>query len=188
MKLSVNAIICLQLLYCLVFVGIIHVCGSSLSWYGTVNNSTMGYSRDQLISMRDGFTNGSSSFVSVLKKNGIFKYEGPRGCRAGRCVKQKVYKIPTLNSTYDKQPVLTQCPSRSSVAQCNGSLKDNLIIVKPEKSLHSEKKGYRNSAPGVLLLQIVPFFWRGTFFSLIIMFIRKRVPLSKRVLFSKKCP
>ena len=24
--------------------------------------------------------------------------------------------------------------------------------------LHSEKKGYRNSAPGVLLLQIVPFF------------------------------
>ncbi len=29
---------------------------------------------------------------------------------------------------------------------------------------HSEKKGYRNSAPGVLLLQIVPFFRGALFF------------------------
>ncbi len=33
--------------------------------------------------------------------------------------------------------------------------------------IHSEKKGYQNGAPGVLLLQMVPFFQRGTLFSLI---------------------
>ena len=36
--------------------------------------------------------------------------------------------------------------------------------------VHSEKKGYQNGAPGVLLLQMVPFFQRGTLFSLIIMY------------------
>ncbi len=40
---------------------------------------------------------------------------------------------------------------------------------------HSEKKGYQNGAPGVLLLQIVSFFQRGTPFSLIIMFMEKIV-------------
>ncbi len=30
---------------------------------------------------------------------------------------------------------------------------------------HSQKKGYQNSAPGVLLLQIAPFFSEGCFFS-----------------------
>ena len=44
-------------------------------------------------------------------------------------------------------------------------------------TVHSEKKGYQNGAPGVLLLQMVPFFQRGTLFSLIIMFVEKRVPL-----------
>ncbi len=42
--------------------------------------------------------------------------------------------------------------------------------------MHSEKKGYQNGAPGVLLLQMVPFFQRGTLFSLISMFMEKRVP------------
>ncbi len=32
---------------------------------------------------------------------------------------------------------------------------------------HSQKKGYRNSTPGVLLLQIAPFFQRGAFFPLL---------------------
>ncbi len=39
--------------------------------------------------------------------------------------------------------------------------------------IHSEKKGYQNGALGVLLLQMVPFFQRGTLFSLIIMFMKK---------------
>ncbi len=42
-----------------------------------------------------------------------------------------------------------------------------------ENWLHSEKKkGYQNGAPGVLLLQMVPFFQRGTLFSLIIVPLR----------------
>ncbi len=45
---------------------------------------------------------------------------------------------------------------------------------------HSEKKRYQDGAPGVLLLQMVPFYHRGTLFSLIIMFIEKRVPLPDR--------
>ncbi len=31
---------------------------------------------------------------------------------------------------------------------------------------HSENKGYQNGVPGVLLLQMVPFFQRGTLFSI----------------------
>ena len=42
--------------------------------------------------------------------------------------------------------------------------------------IHSEKKRYQNSTPGVLLLQMVRFFHRGTLFSLIIMFMEKGVP------------
>ena len=49
-----------------------------------------------------------------------------------------------------------------------------------EYSLHSEKKGYQNGAPGVLLLQMVPFFQRGTLFSLVIMFVEKGVSLQDR--------
>ncbi len=45
---------------------------------------------------------------------------------------------------------------------------------------HSEEKGYQNGAVGVLLLQMVPFFQRGTLFSLIITFVEKRVPLWDR--------
>ncbi len=39
---------------------------------------------------------------------------------------------------------------------------------------HSEDKGYQNSVPGVLLLQMVPFFLKGHSFSLIIMFMKKK--------------
>ena len=46
----------------------------------------------------------------------------------------------------------------------------------PIHTLHSQKKGYRNSTPGVLLLQTAPFFSEGCFFSLIIMFVRKKHP------------
>ena len=42
-------------------------------------------------------------------------------------------------------------------------------------SVHSEKKGYQNGTLEVLLLQMAPFFQRGTLFSLIIMFVEKRV-------------
>ena len=35
-----------------------------------------------------------------------------------------------------------------------------------QKILHSEKKGYQNGAPGVLLLQMVPFFSKGHSFFL----------------------
>ncbi len=47
--------------------------------------------------------------------------------------------------------------------------------------MHSEKKGYQNGAPGELLLQMVPFFQRGTLFSLINMFVENEaVPLDHR--------
>ncbi len=104
MKLPVNAIICLQLLYCLVSVVDIHCFGSSLSCYGRVSNSTcltMGYSRDQLISLRNGFM--SNGYVSILKENGIFKFSGPRGTRAGLQHKNKVHKIKTISSNNRKQ-------------------------------------------------------------------------------------
>ncbi len=55
-----------------------------------------------------------------------------------------------------------------------------LYISSMKHVTHSEKKGYQNGALGVLLLQMVPFFQRGTLFSLIIMFMKKRVPLRDR--------
>ena len=86
------------------------------------------YELDQLISLKDSFINNSNSFVSVLKRNGIFKHEGSRGCKAGNSVKQKVYKIKAINSTFNKQPVSTHFPSRSNVTHSSGSSKDNLIM------------------------------------------------------------
>ncbi len=46
-------------------------------------------------------------------------------------------------------------------------------IVLPAPWLHSEKKGYKNGTPGVLLLQMVPFFQRGILYSLPIMCMKK---------------
>ena len=54
--------------------------------------------------------------------------------------------------------------------------------------VHSEKKGYQNGAPGELLLQMVPFFYRGTLFSLIIMVVEKIVPFGPGALFIKIVP
>ncbi len=47
-------------------------------------------------------------------------------------------------------------------------------MVHDKHDLHSEKKWYQNGASGVLLPQMVPFFQRGTLFSLIIMFVEKK--------------
>ena len=54
--------------------------------------------------------------------------------------------------------------------------------------IHSEKKGTETVPLGYYCYKKYPFFRGALFFSLIIMFIRKRVPLSKRVLFSKRVP
>ncbi len=112
MKIVVTALVIVELLYCLFAVDLI---GSKLSCSGIVN-FTMGYTRDQLIEVRNGIVNDSNAYISILKKNGLFKYDGPRGCRAGKQVKNKSFKISTIATNYDKFPVLTPSPSRRSVA------------------------------------------------------------------------
>ncbi len=74
----------------------------------------MGYTRDQLIALKDKFLN-NSTYVSVLKKNGLFRYDGPRGNRAGRNVKNKVFSIPTIKTKS------TPSPSRRSVVHCHNN-------------------------------------------------------------------
>ena len=122
MKISVNTIICLQLLYCLVFVSVVDVFGSSLSWYGTVSNfTTMGYNRDQLFSLRNNFTNDSKGYVSILKENGIFKFNGPRGSRAGVQHKNKVHKISSVLSNKTKDITQSDIPSQPNVFFSEGN-------------------------------------------------------------------
>ncbi len=61
--------------------------------------------------------------------------------------------------------------SYSNLLDTSYFLTGNLLPLDFKVSLHvilinhSEKKGYQNGAPGVLLLQIIPFFQRGTLFS-----------------------
>ncbi len=64
-------------------------------------------------------------------------------------------------------------PSRlEQTDDCSQYEYEMMIIVDSPKaykfsiilSQHSQKKGYRNSTPEVLLLQIAPFFQRGAFF------------------------
>ncbi len=60
-------------------------------------------------------------------------------------------------------------------------------LGKRQKSIPKlRKKGYRSSAPGVLLLQIAPFFPKGCFFSLKIMFVRKKHPYALGYYFAKQ--
>ena len=59
-----------------------------------------------------------------------------------KCVRPQIFQLP-FNGLLVRQQLLT----------CRFSV-------------HSEKKGYQNGAPRVLLLQTVPFFQRGTLFLL----------------------
>ncbi len=94
MKCVVNAVIVLLLVCCLI---------------GSTSIFTMGFTRDQLISLRNIKVNDSQKYISVLRSNGIFKYQGPRGCRAGSQVQNKKFFIQTVNAKS------TPCPSRKSV-------------------------------------------------------------------------
>ena len=95
MKLIVDALVIVLLLCCLA--ADVEKIGSNLSCYGIVKTTciTMGFSRDQLFSMRKSFHKDSNKYISVLKENGLFKFCGPRGCRAGNKVKNKIHKIST---------------------------------------------------------------------------------------------
>ncbi len=128
----VIALVIVLLLHCLFIVDSI---ASNVSCYGISTCINMTYSREQLISLRKNIANDSNSYVSILKEHGLFKYQGPRGCRSGRQVKNKLYNIPTIKANLDKFPVLTPSRSRSSVAQNPAVSKDNLVSVHIEKSL-----------------------------------------------------
>ncbi len=52
---------------------------------------------------------------------------------------------------------------------------------------HSVKKGYQNGAPGVLLLQMVPFCQKGTLFSLI-MFMKKEHTANRGAVLQNSAP
>ncbi len=92
----------------------------------------MGYTRNQLIALNEKFVNGSR-FIPELKKNGIFRFDGPRGTRAGKNRKNKVFTIETIKAKS------THCPSRKGVVHSQEfSLhSQNLVNVKLEKSLPS---------------------------------------------------
>ena len=116
MKLFVDALIIV--LFCC-HTHNVDIFGSHLSC--TVNSTcyTMGYSRNQLISLKNNFSNDSSDYISILKKNGIFKFEGPRGCCAGKQVKEKFYKIQTVTNN---SVSVTSSRSRSDVHSKKSSL------------------------------------------------------------------
>ncbi len=99
MKSIVNALLIVFLLHC--FIGYVsHTNGSCLSYHGNTNVSsclTMGFSKQQLIALRNEFTSNSTQYISVLKENAIFKYKGPRGSRAGKYVKKRIFTIPTIS-------------------------------------------------------------------------------------------
>ncbi len=121
MKCIVNALIIVALYY---LSGCIDICGSNLSC------SIMGYSRDQLFNIRDTCLKDSNSYISILKENGLFKFRGPRGTRAGQQVKDKSFKISTITS-------VAPCPSRRSVTHdiSQSESNSNLIYVKQEKCI-----------------------------------------------------
>ncbi len=114
MKGSVNAItiVLLYALFCLC--GYVDTFGSNLSCYEIDASSSsfiMYYTRDQLIEIRNLCHNNPNNYVSVLKKNGLFKHQGPRGCRSGFQTKNKIHTIPSVQCSSS----VTQC--RSSVAR-----------------------------------------------------------------------
>ncbi len=105
MKSIVNALVIVLLLYCFIIGYVSCTTGSSLSCYDYAVSSfpTMGYSKDQLFSIRNTCLYDSQGYVSVLKKNGIFKYSGPRGCRSGIQCRNKIHKISSVITNHDTQ-------------------------------------------------------------------------------------
>ncbi len=157
MKLSVIAFVYIVSLFCLaVVVDVYHV--GCLSCYGTVNSTciTMGYSRDQLISLRNDFRNDSNGYVSILKENGIFKFRGPRGTRAGVQKKNQFHKISTIISTNTKQNSssqgvdfknLTKIKTTKHVpSKCENGI--NLSVVNTQ-SLNEKTQDFMDYAIGI---------------------------------------
>ena len=97
-----------------------HLFGSIISCYELDISCTpiiMGYSRNQLISLRNSCLNDCNSYVSTLKENGLFKYSGPRGCRAGAQVKNRIHKISTVITNVECSSSVTPSRSRSRVTR-----------------------------------------------------------------------
>ncbi len=121
-----------------------------LPCYGIASLSscfTMGYTKQELVSLRNEFINKSNSFISTLKEHGIFKYNGPRGTRGGKCVKNKIFTIPTINTISDKHVKCTSSAAngaaRSHITHKgqDGVNKSNLVNIKfiPKLSVPSTK-------------------------------------------------
>ena len=101
----VNASLIVLLLHCFTNGYVSHTSGSYLLCYEVAVSSfqTMGYSKNQLISIRNSCLHDSDGYVSILKENGIFKYSGPRGCRSGIQCRNKTHKISTIISNHGTQ-------------------------------------------------------------------------------------
>ncbi len=92
----------------------------------------MTYTRDQLFSIRNTcFSN--SSYVSVLKQNGLCKFQGVRGCRSGFQTRNKIFKISSLSDEHVSSHGLHSEKKMSS----HGLHSEKKISC---HGLHSEKK------------------------------------------------
>ncbi len=85
----------------------------------------MTYTKDQLISLRN-ISHQNSGYVSVLKRNGIFRIEGPRGTRGGIQTRSKVHKISIASSQNGNGSVHSHKNSVGSRREINRS---NLIQI-----------------------------------------------------------
>ena len=87
-------------------------------------------------------------------------------------VKLRKYPESQLKSAYD-------AVVERGISQCKAA-NEFKVLIQYNHSIHSEKKGCQNGAPGVLLIQMIAFFSKGnSFFSLIIMF--ETVPLGTEI-------